>query len=129
MARRIMGKSIFSDLKDETGKIQIYGKRDVLSEEGFKAFTSLSIGDILGIDGTLFTSKTGEKTIRIEKFERLSKIVRVLPEKWHGLKDIEIRYRNRYVDLIVNDDVRATFKQRSKIIRTIRKFLDDRGFM
>ncbi len=129
MARRIMGKSTFSDLRDETGRIQIYGKKDDLGDENYDAFTSLSLGDIIGMEGVLFVSKTGEKSIRVEKFELLSKIVRTLPEKWHGLKDIETRYRQRYVDLIVNPEVRDTFKKRSQIIRDVRRFLDDKGFM
>src|SRR5690348_9708074 len=91
MTRRIMGKSMFGDLKDETGRIQIYGKKDELGDQGFEDFTALSMGDILGLEGVLFLSKTGEPTIRVEKFELLSKIVRTLPEKWHGLKDTEIR--------------------------------------
>ena len=90
MARRIMGKTTFCDLKDESGRIQIYAKKDELAED-YEAFTALTIGDILGVEGSLFASKTGEKTVRIEKFQLLSKIVRGLPEKWHGLKDIEIR--------------------------------------
>ncbi|MCM8776442.1 MAG: lysine--tRNA ligase [Candidatus Omnitrophica bacterium] len=129
MARRVMGKSTFCDLKDQNAKIQIYGKRDDLGDEAYKSFTALSIGDILGIEGTLFTSKTGEKSVRIARFELLSKIIRTLPEKWHGLKDIETRYRQRYLDLVVNDEVRDTFKRRSQIIQWIRKYLDARGFM
>ncbi|MFA5168389.1 MAG: lysine--tRNA ligase [Candidatus Omnitrophota bacterium] len=129
MTRRDMGKSAFADLKDEGARMQIYAKRDILGEENYKLFTGLSLGDIIGLEGELFNSKTGEPTIKIEKFERLSKIVRTLPEKWHGLKDVETRYRHRYVDLISNDEVRATFKARSRIIREIRAFLDKRDFM
>ncbi|MDP3919672.1 MAG: lysine--tRNA ligase [Candidatus Omnitrophota bacterium] len=129
MAKRVMGKSIFGDLKDESARMQLYVKKDNLGEEEFKVFKALSIGDILGIEGSLFLSKTGEKTIKVEKFWLLSKITRMLPEKWHGLKDVETRYRQRYVDLIVNDEVRKTFKTRSKIIGQIRKTLDDKGFM
>lgn len=129
MARRIMGKSTFCKIKDESGSIQIYGKLDVLGEENLKNFNDLSLGDIIGLEGVLFLSKTGEKTVRVETFMLLSKIVQTLPEKWHGLKDVETRYRHRYVDLIVNDDVRSVFKKRSEIIRSIRRFLDDRGFM
>ena len=129
MARRIMGKSVFCDLKDEDGRIQMYGKSDELGEPEFEAFKALRIGDILGVEGTLFNSKTGEKTIKVKKFKLLSKIVRSLPEKWHGLKDVETRFRHRYVDLIVNDDVRKTFKMRSRIVREIRNFLDGKGFM
>ena len=129
MTRRDMGKSAFADLKDEGARMQIYAKKDVLGEESYKFFTGLSLGDIVGLEGELFKSKTGEPTIKIEKFERLSKIVRTLPEKWHGLKDVETRYRHRYVDLISNDEVRATFKARSRIIREIRAFLDKKDFM
>ncbi|HOW59937.1 MAG TPA: lysine--tRNA ligase [Candidatus Omnitrophota bacterium] len=129
MTRRDMGKSTFGDLKDESGRFQIYAKKDVLGEENYKAFKDLSLGDIIGVEGELFNSKTGEHTIKVEKFEQLSKIVRTLPEKWHGLKDVETRYRQRYVDLIANDEVRKTFKMRSRIIREIRTFLDERGFM
>lgn len=129
MTRREMGKSTFCDLKDESGRMQLYAKKDILGEEGYKTFRDLSLGDIIGLEGELFTSKMGEQTIKIEKFERLSKIVHTLPEKWHGLKDVEIRYRQRYVDLIANDEVRATFKSRSRIIREIRAYLDGMGFM
>ena len=129
MTRRDMGKSTFADLKDEGARMQIYAKKDILGEEGYKAFAGLSLGDIVGLEGELFNSKTGEPTIKISKFERLSKIVRTLPEKWHGLKDVETRYRHRYVDLISNDEVRATFKARSRIIREIRAFLDKKDFM
>ncbi len=129
MTRRDMGKSAFADLKDEGARMQIYAKKDILGDESYKVFTGLSLGDIIGLEGELFNSKTGEPTIKIEKFERLSKIVRTLPEKWHGLKDVETRYRHRYVDLISNDEVRATFKARSRIIREIRAFLDKKDFM
>ncbi len=129
MTRRDMGKSAFADLKDEGARMQIYAKKDMLGEESYKFFTGLSLGDIIGLEGELFNSKTGEPTIKIEKFERLSKIIRTLPEKWHGLKDVETRYRQRYVDLISNDDVRATFKTRSRIIRETRAFLDKKDFM
>ncbi len=129
MAKRIMGQSAFFDLKDEDSRIQLYAKKDEVGEEKFAEIKSLSIGDIVGIDGELFLSKTGEQTIRVKKMEILSSIVRTLPEKWHGLKDVETRYRHRYVDLIVNDDVRKTFKNRSLIIRRVRQFLDERGFM
>ncbi len=129
MARRIMGKSTFADLKDEGARIQIYAKKDSIGDESFDAFTKLSLGDIIGMEGTTFVSKMGEKSIKVESWKILSKIVRTLPEKWHGLKDVETRYRHRYVDLIVNDEVRAAFKQRSQIIRDIRHFLDQKDFM
>lgn len=128
MTRRDMGKSTFADLRDDTGRIQIYGKADEMAGQ-YELLTKISLGDIIGLEGVLFTSKKGERSIKIEKFEVLSSIVRTLPEKWHGLKDIEQRYRHRYVDLIVNEETRETFKKRSKIIRDIRRFLDDRGFM
>jgi len=129
MSRRVMGKSTFCDLKDESGRMQIYAKKGEFGKKEYEAFASLSLGDIVGLEGRLFVTKMGEKTIHVEQFRPLSKIVRTLPEKWHGLKDVETRYRHRYVDLIVNDEVRATFKHRSLITRGIRKFLDDRGFM
>ena len=129
MARRIMGKSVFLDLKDQDARIQLYAKLDHVGPEGFEFITSLSLGDIAGVEGETFMSRTGEPSVKIENLELLSKIVRTLPEKWHGLKDVETRYRQRYVDLIVNDDVRRTFQARSRIIRDIRRFLDERNFM
>ncbi len=129
MAKRTHGKSAFADLKDESGKIQIYVKQDEVGEEAYRIFDLLDIGDIIGVEGSTFISKMGEKTIRVKKFRLLSKIVQILPEKWHGLRDIELRYRHRYVDLIMNDEVRKTFVKRSRIIRAIRQFLDSRGFV
>lgn len=128
MTRRDMGKSTFADLRDESGRIQIYGKADEMAAQ-YELFTKLSLGDIIGLEGSLFTSKKGERSVKIEKFEILSSIVRTLPEKWHGLKDIETRYRHRYVDLIVNEETRETFKKRSRIVQGVRRFLDDKGFM
>lgn len=129
MAKRLHGKSIFADLKDGSGRIQLYAKQDILGEGEFDLFEKLDMGDIIGIEGELFQSRTGEQTIKIEKFQLLSKIVQILPEKWHGLKDIEICYRKRYLDLIMNDETRDTFRLRSKIIQTIRSFLNERGFI
>lgn len=129
MAKRTHGKSAFADVKDETGKIQVYVKLDVVGEQAYELFGLLDLGDIVGVEGVLFMSRMGEKTVRVERFELLSKIVQVLPEKWHGLRDVELRYRQRYVDLIVNDRVRETFRKRSAIIKNIRDFLDARGFM
>lgn len=129
MTRRVHGKSAFADLKDHSGKIQIYAKFDVLGEADFKLFELLDLGDILGIEGTLFTTHKGEKTVKIERFTLLSKIVRILPEKWHGLKDVEARYRQRYLDLIMNDEAKEVFQKRSRIIQLVRKFLDERSFM
>ena len=129
MARRSHGKSTFCDLKDERGRIQIYAKEELLSPPGYEQFSKLDLGDIVGVEGALFVSKMGERTVKVEKFLLLSKILRILPEKWHGLKDVEIRYRHRYVDLIVNDEVRKTFHMRSEILREIRRFLDEQGFL
>ncbi len=129
MAMRVHGKSFFGDLKDETGKVQIYGKYDDLGENQFQLFLKLDVGDIIGVEGGLFKSRTGEITVKIDRFVLLSKILQVLPEKWHGLRDIEIRYRRRYLDLIVNDEVRKTFQLRSEIVKSIRSFLDAAGFM
>ena len=127
--RRSHGKSTFCDLKDEDGKIQIYGKEDLLGPVPYGRFEKLDLGDWIGAEGILFTSRMGERTLKVEKFTLLSKILRILPEKWHGLKDVEIRYRQRYLDLIANDEVRRTFKWRSQILREIRQFLDGRGFL
>lgn len=129
MTRRAHGKSAFADLHDHTAKIQIYAKLDVLGQDSFELFQLLDLGDILGVEGTLFVTQKGEKTVNLSRFVLLSKIVQVLPEKWHGLKDIEIRYRQRYVDLIMNEEARAIFVKRSLLVRSIRSFLDDRGFM
>jgi len=129
MTRRAHGKTAFADLHDATGKIQIYAKLDVLGAEQFELFQLLDLGDILGIEGNLFVTHKGEKTINVSRFVLLSKIVQVLPEKWHGLKDVEIRYRQRYVDLIINEEARGIFIKRSQIVRYVRSFLDERGFM
>lgn len=129
MTWRDMGKSIFAKIKDQVGIIQIYAQKNVLGDEPYMAFKKLDIGDIIGIDGELFTTKTGEVTIKVHSYELLSKSLRPLPEKWHGLQDQEQRYRLRHLDLIVNDDVRKVFQQRSAIIREIRNYLHARDFM
>ena len=129
MTRRTHGKSAFADLRDHTGKIQIYAKLDTLGKDPFDLFQLLDLGDILGIEGSLFVTHKGEKTVNVSCFVVLSKIVQILPEKWHGLKDIETRYRQRYVDLIINEEARNIFVKRSFIVRSIRFFLDERGFM
>jgi len=129
MAVRSHGKSAFADLKDQRARIQIYAKKDVVGDENYSIFQLLDLGDIIGVEGTLFLSKKGEKTVKVGSFKLLSKIVQMLPEKWHGLKNVEIRYRRRYLDLIANDEVRHTFWLRSQIIKKIRQFLDDRDFM
>jgi lysyl-tRNA synthetase, class II len=129
-ALREHGKSSFFDLRDADGRIQVYIKSAVVGEETYNnVFKRLDIGDILGVKGRIFKTRTGEVTINAEEIVLLSKGLRPLPEKWHGLKDVEIRYRQRYVDLIVNEDVRNVFKIRSNIISKIRTFLSDRGFL
>ncbi len=129
MAIRGHGKASFGVLNDRTGNIQIYFKLDILGEEKYSQFKLLDIGDIIGIKGKVFKTKRGELTVKIYDFELLSKSLRPLPEKFHGLKDVEIRYRQRYLDLIVNPEVRETFIKRTKVIQTIRKYLDERGFL
>lgn len=129
MSYRGHGKAIFCDLHDWTGKIQIYIKEDKIGEERFNIFKYVDIGDILGIKGTLFKTHTGEITILVLDFIFLSKALRPLPEKWHGLKDVELRYRQRYLDLLVNKDVKDIFIKRSRIITAIRNFLDGHGFI
>ena len=129
MSKRIMGKLTFSDITDRYGRIQLCVKRDLLGTEEYKQFKKYDIGDIIGIEGEVFRTQKGEISVRVNSLQLLSKSLRPLPEKWHGLKDTDIRYRRRYVDLIVNPDVRRTFELRSKIIREVRNFFDNRGFM
>jgi len=129
MAIRTHGKSSFCDLRDQEGKLQLYFKEDVVGKEAFEFFSKIDIGDILGAEGTLFKTKTGEISLRVERFELLSKNLRPLPEKWHGLKDVETRYRQRYVDLIMNEEARAVFLLRSRLIQKMRAFLDQHGFL
>ena len=129
MAIRGHGKASFATLADRSGSIQIYFKLDVLGDNKYSEFKLLDIGDIIGLRGQVFKTKRGELTVRVEDFKILSKSLRPLPEKFHGLKDVEIRYRQRYLDLIVNPEVRDTFIKRSKIIKSIRKFLDARDFV
>ncbi|MBI1869643.1 MAG: lysine--tRNA ligase [Chlamydiae bacterium] len=128
IALRGHGKTLFGNLEDRSGKIQFYLKKDLIAEELFTLFGKVDIGDILGIEGELFKTHTGEITVLVKNFVFLSKSLRPLPEKWHGLKDVEIRYRQRYVDLISNGEVRKLFKLRSGIIRHVRKFLDSLDF-
>ncbi|OGV34323.1 MAG: lysine--tRNA ligase [Lentisphaerae bacterium GWF2_45_14] len=127
-AFRLMGKSIFADIRDSSGKIQLYIQKDHLGEESFGLFKRLDIGDIIGVDGALFITKMGELTLKVHSYKLLSKSLRPLPEKWHGLTDIEQRYRQRYLDLIVNEKSRDVFKNRFAIIREIRRFLETKGF-
>src|SRR5205823_5922506 len=127
-AHRDMGKSHFVDLKDTSGRMQIYLQAKELGVEVMEVFKLLDLGDFIGVKGTCFTTKTGEPTLKVHKLELLAKSLRPLPEKWHGLQDIEARYRQRYLDLITNDQSRAVFAKRFVIVREIRRFLEDRGF-
>ena len=129
MSKRIMGKASFCNVQDLKGNIQCYVARDAVGEEEYAAFKKLDIGDIVGIKGTVFRTKTGETSIHATDLVLLSKSLQVLPEKFHGLTNTDLRYRQRYVDLIVNPEVRDTFIKRSKIISTIRQYLDSLGFM
>ncbi|SKA07624.1 lysine--tRNA ligase [Selenihalanaerobacter shriftii] len=129
MAVREHGKASFADLSDMSGEIQLYAKQNEIGEDLYELFLSLDIGDHIGIEGTLFKTGRGETTLRINDFRLLSKSLRPLPEKWHGLNDVELRYRQRYVDLIVNSNVRETFILRSKIIHSMREYLDERDFL
>ncbi len=126
---RCMGKSIFSHIQDSTGRIQVYLRKDEIGTDKFSVYKKLDIGDFVGIKGVLFRTKTGEMTVNVQDFEFLSKSLRPLPEKWHGLKDIETRYRQRYLDLLVNSDVKAIFVTRTKIIKAIREFFDNRDYI
>ena len=128
MAIRGHGKASFCDLLDMSGRVQLYVKQDELGEEQYELFHMIDIGDIVGVVGSVFRTKRGEISVNVSKIDILSKSLRPLPEKWHGLKDVDTRYRQRYIDLIVNEDVRKTFVLRSKIIRAMRRYLDDRGF-
>ena len=129
MSKRIMGKASFCNVQDLKGSIQVYVARDSIGEESYALFKKYDIGDIVGIAGTVFTTKTGEISIHATSVKLLSKSLQILPEKYHGLTNTDIRYRQRYVDLIVNPEVRDVFVKRSRIIREIRNFLDARGFM
>lgn len=129
MAIRDFGKATFFHIQDEKGKIQGYIKRDVVGEKTYKVFKRFDIGDIVGIKGRVFRTRTGELTIMVEDITLLTKSLRPLPEKWHGLTDVELRFRQRYLDLLVNQGVREVFEKRVRIIQHIRDFLNDRGFM
>ncbi len=126
-AFRIMGKSVFADIRDSSGRIQVYAKKDEV--ERFDLFKKLDLGDFIGVEGPLFVTRTEELTIRVCSYELLGKALRPLPEKWHGLTDLELRYRQRYLDLVVNDDSRRIFAMRSLVLREIRRYLEGKGFM
>lgn len=129
MAIRGHGKAAFFDIQDQTERIQIYIKKDNVDEKTFGLYNKLDLGDIVGVEGNVFKTHKGEISVSVEKLTLLSKSLRPLPEKWHGLKDMDIRYRQRYLDLIVNSDVKKTFITRSKIIKCIREYLDEKGFI
>lgn len=129
MSKRIMGKASFADLSDRYGRLQLYVTRDALGEDVYKGFKKMDIGDLIGIAGEVFRTQKGEISVKVTELTLLSKNLIPLPEKWHGLKDTDMRYRQRYVDLIINPEVRDTFEKRSAIVREIRRFMDGRGFM
>jgi lysyl-tRNA synthetase class 2 len=129
MTRRIMGKASFCHLQDMSGRIQIYVTRDALGEAAYEEFKKWDIGDILGAEGTLFKTKTGELSVKVDGLHLLTKALRPLPEKFHGLTDTETKYRQRYLDLIMNEVARDTFRTRTRVIQSIRRFLDGRGFL
>ena len=129
MAKRVMGKASFGTVQDRDGSIQIYVSRDDLGDDDYKKFKKLDVGDLIGVKGIVFTTKMGEKSVHAKSVTLLSKSLQILPEKYHGLTDTDIRYRQRYVDLIMNPEVRDVFIKRSKIISAIRRYLDARDFL
>ncbi|MBQ4065228.1 MAG: lysine--tRNA ligase, partial [Clostridia bacterium] len=129
MSKRIMGKASFCNVQDLQGNIQSYVARDSVGEEEYKSFKKLDIGDLIGIKGEVFRTRTGEVSVHATEVTLLSKSLQILPEKFHGLTNTDMRYRQRYIDLIMNDEAKTTFLRRSKIISTIRRFLDAQGFM
>lgn len=129
MAVRGHGKTCFLDMQDKTGRMQIYIRKDAVGEENYALIKMMDIGDIIGVDGEVFRTHMGELSVKAASFEMLSKALRPLPEKWHGLKDKETRYRQRYVDMIVNPEVRDTFVKRSLIVRSVREVLDNKDFL
>ena len=129
MVKRQQGGLVFADLQDGLGRIQLMASRNILGEEGFGRFADLDLGDIVGVSGPIFRTKRGEITVEVQSFQLLTKSLRPMPEKWHGLKDVEIRYRQRYVDLIANPEVREVFRARTRIITAMRGLFDERGFI
>lgn len=128
MAKRVMGKASFAQLQDRTGRIQLFVQRDAVGEEVYKRFKSLDVGDIVGATGGLMRTKTGELSVRTTRLRPLTKSLRPLPEKWHGLTDTESRYRQRYLDLLMNEESREVFAARSRLLSVIRNYFDERGF-
>ena len=129
MTRRVMGKAAFAHVQDMSGRIQVYVQREAVSEAGYEEFKKWDIGDILGVEGVVFRTRAGELSIRVEAIRLLAKALRPLPEKYHGIVDTEIRYRQRYLDLIMNEEVRETFRRRSRIVEFVRRFLVERDFL
>ena len=129
MFKRVMGKASFCNIQDLQGNIQAYVARDEVGEDSYKDFKKYDVGDILGIKGRVFKTKTGEISVHAEEIKLLSKSLQILPEKYHGLTDTDLRYRQRYIDLIMNADVKETFIKRSKIISCIRSYLNGQGFL
>jgi len=129
LALRTAGKAGFLDVSDGRRRLQVYVRRDAVGEQGFDLYRALDLGDWLGVEGVIFRTRTGELSVKARALTFLAKCFRPLPEKWHGLKDVEVRYRRRYLDLAVNPDSREVFERRAAIVRSIRRFLDDRGFL
>ena len=129
MSKRVMGKASFCNIQDLKGNIQSYVARDSVGEDAYKAFKKMDIGDIVGIKGEVFKTKTGEISVHASEITLLSKSLQILPEKFHGLTNTDLRYRQRYVDLIMNPEVKDTFIKRSRILSAIRRYLDGQGFM
>ena len=129
MTIRSHGKTAFANIRDLSGDIQVYFRKDVLGEDEYKHVKMLDMGDIVGVEGHVFKTHMGEITVKVSKLTLLSKSLRPLPEKWHGLKDTELRYRQRYVDLIVNPEVRDTFVKRTQIVAKVREYLNSQKFM
>ena len=129
VSKRVMGKASFAHLLDDQGQIQFYVRRDDVGDEAYAAFKDMDLGDVLGVEGRVFRTQKGEISLHVEALTLLAKSLKVLPEKYHGLKDPDLRYRQRYLDMIVNPEVRDTFRKRSQIMSALREFLDGRGFL
>lgn len=129
ISKRVMGKASFAHILDAQGDLQVYMRRDDLGEEAYAAFKDMDIGDVIGVKGTVFRTQKGEISVHASQVTLLCKSLKVLPEKFHGLKDPDLRYRQRYVDMIVNPEVRETFRKRSRVINAVRDFLNARGFL
>ena len=129
MSYRRMGKNVFAHIEDQSGRIQVYVRKDAVGDDAYEIVKKMGVGDFIGVEGTLFKTKTGELTIRVGGFELLSKNIRPLPEKFHGLTDVETRYRQRYLDLIMNREVKDNFITRAKVIKYMRKFFEGKGFL